>query len=185
MTISREEGDASAAYRAGVPYYGQSLDVNQNWVTFDGRKLHAVLPFEGERFSLVFFCGPEAEKVPSAVRNELSDAGFDFDWDEASVSSAATACALPKAWGAVGSQVLERSSKAGQEARPALEGLPSQAPWPQSSVSASSASEPAEAQGPRLPSDPLAEPQLPTPSASSCPTLASEGPRSRRGLARR
>ena len=94
LTISKEEGDASAAYRAGVPYCGQSLDVHQNWVTFDGRKLHAVLPFEGERFSLVFYCGPEAAKVPSSVRNELFEAGFDFDWDEASVSSASAACAL-------------------------------------------------------------------------------------------
>ena len=53
---------------------------------FDGRKLHRTRPFEGERYSLVFFCGPNVSKAPSLVRTELHEAGFDFDWDEGAVA---------------------------------------------------------------------------------------------------
>ena len=55
MTIRPEEGNASREYVVRVPHQGTLFDPSQTWVVFDGRKLHCVLPFEGERYSLVFF----------------------------------------------------------------------------------------------------------------------------------
>ena len=92
LSIRPEEGHASGQYRTGTPYPGQVFRPSAGWVVFDGRQLHCTLPFEGERYSLVFFCGPHLDKVPFSVKHEMFEAGFDFDWDEGSVSLAAEAC---------------------------------------------------------------------------------------------
>ena len=47
------------------------------------------MPYEGERFSLVFFCGPDIGKVSPLVKHEMFEEGFDFDWGEAVVADAA------------------------------------------------------------------------------------------------
>ena len=69
LTISPEEGQVSAVYRTGTPFFGTAFDVKESWVLFDGRKLHCTLPFEGDRYSLVFFTGPDTDKAPLAVRH--------------------------------------------------------------------------------------------------------------------
>jgi len=92
LSIRPDEGHASGRYRIGVPYPGQVFRPSEGWVVFDGRQLHCTLPFEGERYSLVFFCGPHLDKVPFSVKHEMFESGFDFDWDEGSVRLAAGAC---------------------------------------------------------------------------------------------
>lgn len=40
---------------------GESYNIRNRWKKFDGRKLHAVSPFRGERYSLVFFTHTRSE----------------------------------------------------------------------------------------------------------------------------
>ena len=95
LEISPEEGDASAEYRAGRTYMGNLYDPAADWVVFDGRRLHCTMPFKGTRYSLVFFTGPDPAKAEHAVKHEMFEAGFDFDWDEEAVVQATEACRKP------------------------------------------------------------------------------------------
>lgn len=47
-------------------------------VAFDGRKAHEVVPFTGERFSLVFFSSGRCNKAPAKTRASLESMGFRF-----------------------------------------------------------------------------------------------------------
>jgi len=47
-------------------------------VAFDGRKAHEVVPFTGERFSLVFFSAGRCDKTPAKTRTSLDSLGFRF-----------------------------------------------------------------------------------------------------------
>ena len=93
--LSSEEGQVSAQYRVGVQCWGREYNVNGQWVQFDGHRMHYTLPFEGERFSLVFFTCSKFPEAPASVRNEMFEAGFDFAWDEAEVSACKEACLSP------------------------------------------------------------------------------------------
>lgn len=66
----------STPYRRNETINGKYLDVHGKWASFDGRKLHFVVPFKGgDRFSIVFFATRTAV-LPSPVRAELANLGF-------------------------------------------------------------------------------------------------------------
>jgi hypothetical protein len=60
---------------------GQAYIVKEQWLVFDGNRLHFTFPFEGERLSLIFFVVSHVDKAPSEVRDVLYESGFDFEWD--------------------------------------------------------------------------------------------------------
>ena len=84
--MSAEEGQVSSQYRVGEQYWGREYDVHDQWLEFDGRSMHYTLPFVVERFSLVFYTSSRFSEAPADVRNAVWEAGFDFDWQEASLS---------------------------------------------------------------------------------------------------
>lgn len=73
--------DVSGIYRAGMEFPGTELDVKDTWSIFDGNKLHFTRPFQGERYTMVFFTSDRYASAPANVRKELQEAGFDFDWE--------------------------------------------------------------------------------------------------------
>jgi len=52
------------------------IDISQNLAMFNGNSAHEVKSFDGERFSIVFFCVGCHAKAPSAVKDELVELGF-------------------------------------------------------------------------------------------------------------
>lgn len=55
-----------------------TMNIKKHLLLFDGNRGHSVNDFEGERFSLVFFCIGQYHKANAAVRNELSRCGINF-----------------------------------------------------------------------------------------------------------
>lgn len=72
--------DVSAFYRVGSAFRGRQLQVHNIWTTFDGNKLHFTLPFQGERYSIIFFTCDRYADAAAPVREALHGAGFDFNW---------------------------------------------------------------------------------------------------------
>ena len=52
-----------------------SFDTRREMVLFDGNRCHAVTPFDGERYSLVFFTSPDYGKMSAANMNTLVGIG--------------------------------------------------------------------------------------------------------------
>jgi len=67
-----------------------TVDLKRNLLLFDGQRCHEVLPFEGERYSLVWFTCARYWEAGKAALQELSDLGFEIPTDKtvASVSGA-------------------------------------------------------------------------------------------------
>lgn len=80
LTVEEDITSSGRSYRKGRTYRGQELDIRDQWAVFDGNRLHAVRPFTGERFSLVFFTCGRVSQVPTQLQTALSTAGFNFDW---------------------------------------------------------------------------------------------------------
>lgn len=76
------QDDVSSFYRVGSVFRGRRLQVHDTWVAFDGNKLHFTMPFEGERYSIIWFTKDRFANVPEDVRIDLRLSGFDFDWAE-------------------------------------------------------------------------------------------------------
>ncbi|CAJ1338946.1 unnamed protein product [Effrenium voratum] len=53
-----------------------TVDIAANLVMFNGNTAHEVHDFEGERFSIVFFCCGCHAKAPEEVKSELKKMGF-------------------------------------------------------------------------------------------------------------
>merc|ERR1712032_1134368 len=53
-----------------------SLDLSKHMAVFDGRRAHQVTPFEGERYSLVWFTCPRNNRVASDKKAEMLTCGF-------------------------------------------------------------------------------------------------------------
>ncbi|CAJ1445447.1 unnamed protein product, partial [Effrenium voratum] len=53
-----------------------TVDISENLVMFNGNTAHEVQDFEGERFSIVFFCCGCHAKTPAEVKKELTELGF-------------------------------------------------------------------------------------------------------------
>ena len=54
-----------------------TFDVRTNLILFDGQRCHEVLPFEGERYSLVWFTCARYWEAGKATLKKLSDLGFE------------------------------------------------------------------------------------------------------------
>jgi len=52
------------------------LDLSSNMALFDGRRAHQVKPFEGERYSLVWFTCPRNDRVPADKKAGMVQCGF-------------------------------------------------------------------------------------------------------------
>ena len=70
------EESVSAAFQKGGANKGTAHDVHGHWVHFDGRRLHYALPFEGERFNLMFFVNARWMHISPRVRSQLQKAGL-------------------------------------------------------------------------------------------------------------
>ena len=57
--------------KQGEYLYGKTLDIHNRLSIVDGRRPHAVMPFEGERYSLVFFCTASWEYATKEQEAEL------------------------------------------------------------------------------------------------------------------
>ena len=55
--------------------------MKDQWLLFDGNRLHFTQPYSGDRVSLIFFVASHFDKVPPSIRGEMYDHGLDFDWD--------------------------------------------------------------------------------------------------------
>merc|ERR1712137_343998 len=55
-----------------------TIDVGKNLLLFDGRRGHEVTPFEGERFSLVWFTAPRVQKALPEAKDVLRKRLFSF-----------------------------------------------------------------------------------------------------------
>ncbi|CAE7323490.1 Zdhhc9 [Symbiodinium natans] len=67
-------------YRAGMSYRGRTFDIHCRWQSFDGNRLHYARPFEGTRYSLVFYTCDRFQEVSQEVRRAMSNVGFTFKW---------------------------------------------------------------------------------------------------------
>ena len=55
-----------------------TLDARKNVLLFDGCRAHAVEPFKGERYSMVFFTSGSWDNASTDDIQALEEAGFDF-----------------------------------------------------------------------------------------------------------
>jgi hypothetical protein len=78
-TLDGDE-DVTAFYHVGRELNGQVLDARDHWTVFDGNKLHYTKPFQGERYSLIYFASDRYKAAPNEVQDSMRSFGFDFDW---------------------------------------------------------------------------------------------------------
>ncbi|CAE7373665.1 Zdhhc9 [Symbiodinium microadriaticum] len=78
-------------YRAGVTYRGRTFDINCRWQSFDGNRLHFARPFEGTRYSLVFYTCDRFQQASEGVRRAMCSAGFTFKWSSMRLQDALSA----------------------------------------------------------------------------------------------
>ena len=69
-------------YEEGATYSGSVLDPRGQWSRFNGSRLHFTKPFEGERFSLVYYTCSRYSDASEELRSALRAAGFPFPKSE-------------------------------------------------------------------------------------------------------
>ena len=85
-------------YKKGQTYYGHALKTRHKWLRFDGRRLHGTMPFEGERYSFIFYSCCRADQVEPEIRDQLQAVGFPLP-NAATTKAAVAAAAKPEpAW---------------------------------------------------------------------------------------
>jgi hypothetical protein len=68
---------AVGAFSGGrLHWKGQPHRVREKWLLFDGREPHSVEPFDGERYSIVYFCNGAYAKALKEELSALADLGF-------------------------------------------------------------------------------------------------------------
>lgn len=65
-------------YEAGATYHGSWMDIRGKWTHFNGNRLHFTQPFQGERFSLVYFTCSRYLDASVDLSKALVAAGFPF-----------------------------------------------------------------------------------------------------------
>lgn len=65
-------------YEAGATYHGSWMDIRGKWTHFNGNRLHFTQPFQGDRFSLVYFTCSRYLDASVDLSNALFAAGFPF-----------------------------------------------------------------------------------------------------------
>jgi len=83
-------------YSRGERCRGRSLTIRDRWAHFDGRRLHFVREFSGERFSLVFYVTARHSLAPALVRSSLSELGFVFPAQKAGAAAAPAALKMQR-----------------------------------------------------------------------------------------
>jgi len=78
-TLDGEE-DVTGYYHVGRELNGRILPIRDTWTIFDGNKLHWTRPFEGERYSIIYFTSDRYAATPEDGRKAMAAAGFDFDF---------------------------------------------------------------------------------------------------------
>ena len=63
-------------YKAGATYPGSLLDLRGQWRYFNGNRLHYTRPFEGDRFTLVYYTCSRYPDAPLLLFCSLRAAGF-------------------------------------------------------------------------------------------------------------
>jgi len=71
--------DDRSTHLEGLPSSDDiALDLTENLVLFDGHRGHYVAPFEGERYTLVYFTCERCEKALPEVKRQLIERGICF-----------------------------------------------------------------------------------------------------------
>lgn len=68
-------------YKKQDTYLGREINIRNRWTQFDGNRLHFTRPFNGVRYSLVYFTCDRYAESPSDVREELKIVGFPLNWE--------------------------------------------------------------------------------------------------------
>lgn len=68
----------SSQYRQGTTWNGRSVNIRNRWFEFDGNKLHCTEPFQGTRYTLVYFSCDRFAEAPAAVKKSLYGYGIRF-----------------------------------------------------------------------------------------------------------
>lgn len=87
-TLNAEDEDVSLQYRAGGSFLGRIEDIKDNWLQFDGNKLHYTRPFSKNRYTIIFFTCDQYRKVPEDVRQSLRSHGIEFNWESTDIEEA-------------------------------------------------------------------------------------------------
>jgi len=80
--------DVTGYYRVGRELRGEELQIKNTWTVFDGNRLHFTRPFQGERYSIIFFTSDQYASTPPNVREDLNKAGFSFDFENEELQQA-------------------------------------------------------------------------------------------------
>jgi len=70
------DDDRSLAVEELSPSDSVTLNLGKEWACFDGRRGHEVTPFQGERYSLVYFMCPRSERANAKTQTGLRKCGF-------------------------------------------------------------------------------------------------------------
>ena len=65
---------------------GRLINIKDKWFHFDGRVPHAAMPFQGNRFSLVYFTSKFHRKMDEHCKQDLVNLGFKLPEDYNDVS---------------------------------------------------------------------------------------------------
>eukprot|EP00438_Fugacium_kawagutii_P025630 Skav209733 [mRNA] locus=scaffold528:584647:592496:- [translate_table: standard] len=65
-------------YEASATYNGTFLDIHDKWVHFNGNRLHFTQPFQGDRYTLVYYTCSRYMDASSELTTALCDCGFFF-----------------------------------------------------------------------------------------------------------
>ena len=75
-TVITAEKDVAEWCKKGDRITGRVLDIHDRLTIIDGCRPHQVMPFDGERYSLVFFCASSCRYATVAQKAELTNLGF-------------------------------------------------------------------------------------------------------------
>ena len=86
MEHGKKDGDTEMEVRSpmrgfprlkeGMKVKGKLIDIKNRWLKFDGNVPHAVVPYDGQRYSVVFFTRRGWLKMRPDARERLLE--FDF-----------------------------------------------------------------------------------------------------------
>lgn len=68
-------------YKKRDTYFGSEINIRNRWTRFDGNRLHFTRPFNGVRYSLVYFTCDRYAESSADVRQELKKVGFSVHWE--------------------------------------------------------------------------------------------------------
>lgn len=66
-----EDVPNSKEYKKGMKLRGRIFETRNRWIHFDGTRLHYTMPFEGERYTMVYFSNSQFYSCPEGLYKEL------------------------------------------------------------------------------------------------------------------